>query len=606
MYFTRIYFLIMKIFENYKKTPKNKGAAMLVSVVFFIFISLAIIAGLVAPSVSGYRVASANLKSKSAYFLAESGVEDALYRIITSKPISDSETLVLDSNSATTAITTISGNQRQIESLGDVSNLQRKVNLLLTTSAGVSFNYGVQVGQGGIDLQGSSGIIGNVYANGPITGTSSCYITGTAISGNSPALEADQANGSGTPSYNIIFGNANSTQDVSQSFQVSEATPLNKVQVYVKKVGSPSNATVKIVNNSGSNPGTTVLASGTLTASSVTTSYGWIDVAFTSNPMLNLNTTYWLVIDASTSSSKYYTIGATNGGYENGLGKIGQQGGTWNDTTPAGLDYFLKVYLGGFTGLIAGSSGSQWNQFRVGTDGEGSAQAHTVNYTTAPGLIYCQTGTGNNQSCTPQADPVYQAMPISEANITQWKADADDGGIYSGTYNTPSYGTSTLGPRKITGNLNVGGSHTLYVTGTLWVEGNITVSGAAKIVLSPSYGNTSGIIVSDGWLDLQGSGQLNGNGQSGSYILFVTTSNCDSAFCVHNAIDISGAAGSVVLNAQNGTISFTGSASAKEATAYKMKLVGATTVNYESGLANINFTSGPSGSWSVQNWKEIE
>jgi hypothetical protein len=62
----------------------------------------------------------------------------------------------------------------------------------------------------------------------------------------------------------------------------------------------------------------------------------------------------------------------------------------------------------------------------------------------------------------------------------------------------------------------------------------------------------------------------------------------------------------VVLNAQNGTISFTGSASAKEATAHKMSLSGSTTVNYESGLANMNFNSGPSGTWNVNSWKEIE
>ena len=256
--------------------------------------------------------------------------------------------------------------------------------------------------------------------------------------------------------------------------------------------------------------------------------------------------------------------------------------------------------------MIQGSSLSQWNQMKIGTSGSGNAEANTVNYTNASGFIYCNTGTGNNKSCTPQSDPSYVAYPVSDANITKWKSDASAGGTYNGDYNTPSYGTSSLGPKKITGNLNVTGSQILYLTGTIWVQGNITVSGSAKIVLDSSYGNTSGIIVSDGWLDLEGSGQLNGTGQTGSYLLFVTTSNCDKTFCTHNAIDISGAAGSVVLNAQNGTLNFSGSASAKEATAYKMTLSGATTVNYESGLANMNFTSGPSGGWNVGSWQETE
>lgn len=589
------------------KINNQKGAAMLTSVIFFLFISLAIIAGLVSPSVREFQIASANFDSREAYFLAESGVEDAYYRILTNKPIGTNETLTLNSNSTTTTITNISSSEKQIDSLGDSLGHQRKVSISLSTSPGASFNYGVQVGQGGIDLQGSSGIIGNVYANGPITGSTSSYITGTAISGNSPAANADQENNPGTPTSNIVFGNNNSTQDIAQSFQVVTSSPLNKVRFYLKKNGSPSNATVKIMNNvSGNVPGTTVFASGTLSASSVVSSYGWVDVSFTTNPLLNLNTTYWLVIDASTSSSNYYTIGASADSYAGGTGKIGRVGSTWNDTTPSGLDYFFSVYLGGINGLIAGSSGSQWNQLSVGTSGSGSAQAHTVNYTEASGLIYCKTGTGNNKLCTDQDDPPYIAYPISEANIAKWKNDAEAGGVYSGDYATPNYGTLTLGPKKITGDLTVSGSHTLYLTGTLWVQGNISVDGSAKIVLSSSYGNTSGIIVSDGILELEGSGQLNGTGQTGSYLLFVTTSNCDASFCAHDAIEISGSAGSVILNAQNGTISFSGSASAKEATAYKMKLNGSTTISYESGLANINFTSGPSGSWGLEGWGEIE
>ena len=153
-----------------------------------------------------------------------------------------------------------------------------------------------------------------------------------------------------------------------------------------------------------------------------------------------------MVVDAGTSSTKYYTIGASNGGYANGVGKIGQVGGTWNNTT-SGLDYYFSIYLGGVTGLIAGSSGSQWNQLHIGTV-SGTAQAHTVNYTNATGNIYCQSGTGNNKSCTSQTDPTYIAFPISDANIAQWQADALAGGTYNGDYSVGGDG-ATLGPKKL-------------------------------------------------------------------------------------------------------------------------------------------------------------
>src|SRR5665811_1110928 len=96
--------------KDIKKIKKNGGAAMLISVIFFLFISLAIISGLVSPTVREFKNASVNLNSKRSYFLAESGSEDALYRILNNLNLGSSETLTLNSNTATTAITTLVGN----------------------------------------------------------------------------------------------------------------------------------------------------------------------------------------------------------------------------------------------------------------------------------------------------------------------------------------------------------------------------------------------------------------------------------------------------------------------------------------------------------------
>jgi hypothetical protein len=158
---------------------------MLISVIFFLCVSLAIISGLVSPAVREFKNASVNLNSKQSYFLAESGSEDAFYRILKNIPISNSAILKLNKNSVTTTVTSLSGNSKQISSLGNVSNLQRKTNVVVSTDTGVSFNYGIQVGQGGVNLIGSGKVNGNIYADGPITGDSSAIITGTAISAGS-------------------------------------------------------------------------------------------------------------------------------------------------------------------------------------------------------------------------------------------------------------------------------------------------------------------------------------------------------------------------------------------------------------------------------------
>lgn len=579
-----------------QKINYQKGNALIITMMLFVVISLSVSIGLAAPTISSVKSVKDSLESKRSYAVAESGVEDIFYRLRNSKNVSSTETITLGTQQTVTTITDISGGRKQINSIGNSSSRNRTINTILQQGTGVSFNYGVLVGQGGIDLNGSGTINGNVYANGPITGDSSAVITGTAISANSPALSANQTNGSGVPANNVIFGNANGTQDIAQSFQVSTESPVNKVQFYIKKVSTPSNATVRIVNDSSGSPGTTVLATGTLNAASVTTSYGWIDVSFTTNPLLTVGTTYWVVIDASTNSSRYYTLGANSNGYANGLGKIGQYSGTWNNTTPSGLDYYFNLYLGGVNGRIAGSSGSQWNQLHVGTI-SGTAQANTVNYTNATGNIYCQSGTGNNKTCISQSDPVYQQFPVSEANIAEWKDDAVAGGTSSGNYSV-GWAGSTLGPKKIVGDLSVSGGGILTVTGTLWVTGNLTLNGGGSIRLSPTYSTNDGVIIVDGTVTISGGGHATGSGTSGSYLMMLSTSTSTSA------ISISGGAGAVIAYAQNGTINISGGASLKEATGYRITVDGGSSITYESGLSNNNFSSGPGGSWNATSWRE--
>ncbi|KKT91018.1 MAG: hypothetical protein UW93_C0014G0001, partial [Parcubacteria group bacterium GW2011_GWC1_45_13] len=44
---------------------------------------------------------------------------------------------------------------------------------------------------------------------------------------------------------------------------------------------------------------------------------------------------------------------------------------------------------------------------------------------------------------------------------------------------------------------------------------------------------------------------------------------------------------------------------AKEATAYGIILNNEAIITYESGLANVNFYSGPSGGWNIESWAEV-
>lgn len=575
------------------RIQKNKGAAMMILVIFLLFIGITVITGVVSPVVREFAVAKDAYDSKQTYFLTESGVEDAYYRIKNNKQIGGSETLVLGTTDVTTTITDITGGQKMIESLGDTNSHQRTISLTVNAGEGVSFNYGMQSGTGGITMSNTSKVIGNVYSNGPINGSNSAAITGTAISANSESVVADQSYGSGTPASNNSFGNANSTQDIAQSFQIPATKNIIKAQLYIKKSGSPSNATVTIRTNNSGSPSSTIVASGTLSSSLVASSYGWVDITFSTNPSLTASTTYWLTVDVSSSSSSNYYIVGGDTGYSSGTAKTGSTSTPSWSQVGSSTDLFFQIFTGGTLGSISGMT--------VGTSGVGNAQANTVTGSTIAGSLYCQTGSSNNKSCdTSQADPVYQNFPVSSANITEWKDTAVAGGTTSSSISLSGSQTQSVGPRKISGNITLSNNSVLTLTGVVWVTGNLSISNSGILKLDSTYGSSSGMIIVDGTISTANSAQFQGSGTTGSFIMAISTSTSSSA------INISNSAGSVVLVAPDGGIQLSNSAGAKELTAKSITLSNSATITYDSGLANANFTTGPSGSYSVSSWKETE
>jgi len=566
---------------------QQKGNALIITMLFFVAISLSVGMGMVLPVVKSHTDAEHELHTKRSYFASESGVEDIVYRLKRSMTVSSTETITLGSEQATTSVTDISSSKKQVTALGNSDGRNRTVSAVVEQGAGVSFTYGMQSGIGGIVFANNSQVNGSVYSNGSITGSGT--ITGSATSANSASLYADQQNGTGTPSNNITFGDTTATADVAQSFVLSADEPINKVQLYLKKVSTPSNVTVRIVSDNNGVPSNTTLASGTLSASTVTTAYSWIDVTFSSTPQLIVGTTYWIVLDGSVSSTKYYIIGGDSG-YTSGIAKMGQYGGSWTNTSPSGLDTYFKVYLGGAVGLISGMA--------VGSGGVGNAYANTINSSTIAGTNYCKTGSGNNKSCnTSLADPVAIDMPVSDANITDWQDAAVAGGTYTGNY-TVSGTTNTLGPKKIVGDLSISNNGRLNLSGTVWVTGNVDISNNATLALSSSYGTGSGILVADGTISIGNNANFYGSGTSGSYIMVLSTSTSTSA------ITLSNNAGAVVLYAANGTVNVSNNAGAAAINGYKISLGNNAVITYLTGLANANFVNGPSGSWSVTSWKE--
>jgi hypothetical protein len=575
--------------NNFSKVSNQRGQAVMISLLVFMSVSLSTIFAVSMPVLEHIKIARSSYISKQNFYASESLTEDISYRLRNALPVSSSETLIVGDSIASASVVTVNNN-KTIESTSQDDGLFRKVKATLTTTTGIAFYYGLQAGTGGFVMANNASVIGNVYANGNISGGT---VTGTAIAANSAAQFADQTNTSSTtPTQSIIFRNTAGTQDFAQSFQVSTTSSIQKIQLYLKKVGSPADATVRIVTNNNGSPSTTNILStqGTLSASLVTTNYGWIEIVLPAPAQLTASTTYWFVIDNSTqSTSNYYQI-AANTEYINGTGKIGAYSGTWSTTSPSGLDGAFIIYLGGSYSSISNTS--------VGVD----AWAHTITGGSVGGIKYCQSGSNCD---TTKSDPSPQGYPISDANIAEWKDDALAGGTISSFTATS---TSHLGPKKITGDLTINNNNTLYIDGAVWVVGNITVDNGATIRLPASFDTASGIIVSDGRVSIGNNSTFSGSGQTGSYIMVLTTSDCPTnpSCSGANAIELSNNGGAVLLNAQNGTLHISNNGGAKETIAKTILMDNGATVTYESGLLNANFSSGPGGTFSIDSWQEIE
>ncbi len=355
------------------------------------------------------KIAELDYKSRRSYFLSESGSEDAAYRLISGKNLPSSYELSLYGATTNVSVTNVLGGKEILSSAG-LDTLQRAVKSLWKTGTGMSFNYGAQVGNGGIEMSNTSKIIGSVYSNGNIVGENSSTVTGDAF-----------------------------------------------------------------------------------------------------------------LVGASTISG--VTVG------------------------------------------------------------------------------------GNIQTGQPSLP-----MPVSDAQLDNWEADAVAGGIYT----TPcpyvlSSGTTVIGPKKIACDMDIKNTAVVTLTGALWVSGNLTIQNSAVVGLDSSYGNASGLILVDdplnrsssSILDVKNSAEINGSGTSGSYVMLVSRNNSAENNGDTDAIEVQNTSSAPIYYAPHGSIEIHNSAALKEVTAYKLEIKNSAAVTYESGLANLNFSSGPLGGWSIDSWKEV-
>lgn len=436
--------MLFKFKKNFysQKRNSNKGAALLIAVLFFLIISVTIVVGSSGPVIADRKAAQNLIKSKASYFASEAGVEDVSYRIIKSKDYDSAENLTLDGYTASTAVVDNSDGAKEVTATGNASSLIRKTKTNLIPGTGASFYYGLQVGNGGLVMSNNSRVDGNVFSNGQINGTSDT-INGDVISAGPSGL-------------------------------------------------------INGINTSGS-----------AYAHSIT--------------------------DSAVGVNAYYQ--------------------TISGTSIGGTSY----------------PGSQ------------------------------------DQSPLP--------MPISDAKIEEWKAEAAAGGTHTSPCPYIISDNVSLGPKKINCDLYIDGTNVVTLNGNVWVSGNIYFSNNSDIKINPSLGDKTVVMVADKETNRSSSGRIFlsnyseyfGTGSAKSYILLISQNNSAETGGGNTAINAANhAAGKVLLYAPHGKIELSNDISIKEASAYKIQINNSAIITYETGIANLLFTSGPSGGYSIDSWKETE
>ena len=269
----------------------------------------------------------------------------------------------------------------------------------------------------------------------------------------------------------------------------------------------------------------------------------------------------------------------------------GVNGNIYSNSTVSGTN---GSFVTGSVSAVTSISG-----VTVGTGLVGDANAPTVNNATVRGTLYCKSGSGNNKSCnTSGTNPTVLPLPITDEQITDWKSEAAVGGTI-GSQNL-SGTNNVLGPVKISGNLTLSNNAKLTVMGSIWVTGNVTLSNGSEVVLHSSYGANDGMVIVDGVSTLSNSSTFSGSGNSESYIMLLSTNTTGNAIVLQNN------AGAVILYAPYGTVQVSNNAGLNQVTAKTVSLQNNAVINYEQGMVDASFTSGPSGGFEITSWKEVE
>jgi hypothetical protein len=189
---------------------------------------------------------------------------------------------------------------------------------------------------------------------------------------------------------------------------------------------------------------------------------------------------------------------------------------------------------------------------------------------------------------------------LPQVDIAYWKARANinnDPFVGNLVYD---HGSSTLGPRKVEGNLTLGSNAGLTLTGPVHVTGNFTMDSNSDLFLSESFSASTTAIVVGGNITFSSNAEVHATTSiPKGYILLLSESTSGSAIDIDSNNPIDGA-----VYAPNGTVAIGSNADATSIAGRRIRLDSNATITYDFGLRRADFTGGPSSGGQIISWQE--
>ena len=200
------------------------------------------------------------------------------------------------------------------------------------------------------------------------------------------------------------------------------------------------------------------------------------------------------------------------------------------------------------------------------------------------------------------------------AAVTTTKASTDSTINCSTWQNPVGFVRTWPANLKITGDVNASSSCDLTVTGNVYITGNLTIGGAAKIRVADSVGTTRPVVIVDGTITTGGSASFisNSSGTGIEFISFKSPASC-SPSCTSlsgndlktsqgtTTVTVGGAANmaGMVFDSYWGKIVVTGSGNLGSAIGQTVDLSGAGTVTFGTSL------SSGARTWTITSYQQV-